>query len=165
MDSIIEKTRFQQFFILYNNINFYENVCNQRLFNCNSLLNYTARYICFMKTNHRIENGADSYKEQYIDNSQIDQKLVNKLRNKDFNLTQANQNYCSAVIWYIILRVLQQYFATAMRRKKDDRNIPIYRKWLFPLPDIKCRPDTVNVLPLLIFASNEATISGTIDII
>lgn len=90
MDSIIEKTRSQRFFILFDNMNFYENVRNQRLFNRSSLLNYTAGYIGFMKTNHRIEDGADSWEEQYIDDSQIDQKLVNELRNKDFDLTQAD---------------------------------------------------------------------------
>lgn len=52
-----------------------------------------------------------------------------------------------------------------MRRQKDDRNIPIYRKWPSPLPDIKCRPDTADVLPLPTLANNEATISGTIDIV
>lgn len=116
MDSIIEKTRSQRFFILYDNMNFYENVRNQRLFNRSSLLNYTAGYICFMKTNHRIEDGADSWEEQYIDDSQIDRKLVNELKNEDFDLTQADQDYCSAAIRYIISGVLHQYFATAMRR-------------------------------------------------
>lgn len=98
MDLIIEKMRSQQFFILYDNINFYENVRNQRIFNCNALLNYTIRYICFMKINNHIEDGTDSWEEQYIDNSQIDQKLVNDLINEDFELIQANQIYCLVAI-------------------------------------------------------------------
>lgn len=86
MNSIIEKTQSHQFFILYDNMNFYENVCNQRLFNCNALLNYTTRYISFIKTNHYIKDDAESYKKLYINNSQIDRKLVNELINGDFNL-------------------------------------------------------------------------------
>lgn len=128
IDLIIEKTQSQQFFISYNNMNFYENVRNQRLFNCSFLLNYIVGYICFMKTNHCIEDGTDSWEEQYIDDSQIDWKLINELRNKDFDLTQADQDHCSEAIRYIIFGVLHQYFATAMRRQKDDRNIPIHRK-------------------------------------
>ncbi len=49
---IIEKTQSQQFFISYNNINFYENVHNQRVFNCSTQLNHIAGYIYFMKTNN-----------------------------------------------------------------------------------------------------------------
>ena len=165
MDLIIEKTQSQRFFILYDNINFYENVCNQRLFNRSSLLNYTAGYIYFMKTNHCIEDSANRWEEQYINNSQIDWKLINELRNKDFDLTQADQDHCSAAIRYIIPRVLHQYFATAMHRQKNDCNIPIHRKWPSPLPDIKCKPDIANVLPLPTLASNKAIISGTIDIV
>ena len=165
MDLIIEKTRSQQFFILYDNMNFYENVCNQRLFNCSSLLNYTARYIYFMKINHHIEDSADSWEKHHIDDSQIDWKLINKLRNKDFDLTQADHDYCSLAIRYIIFGVLHQYFATAMRRQKNNRNISIYRKWSFSLLDIKCRPDTADMLLLPTLANNKAIISGTINII
>ena len=101
----------------------------------------------------------------YINDSQIDRKLVNELKNKDFDLIQADQDHCSAAIRYIISGVFYQYFATAMHRQKNDRNILIHRKWPSPLPDIKCRPDIANVLPLLTLATNKATISGTIDIV
>lgn len=63
MDSIIKKTQSQQFFILYDNMNFYENIRNQRVFNCSTLLNYTMRYIYFIKINNHIENGVNSWKE------------------------------------------------------------------------------------------------------
>ena len=87
MNSIIEKMRFQRFFISYNNMNIYENVCNQRVLNCGTLLNYITRYICFIKINNCIKDGADSWKKQYINNSQIDWKLVNDLINEDLELT------------------------------------------------------------------------------
>lgn len=51
-----------------------------------------------MKTNNCIEDGADSWKEQYIDSSQIDQKLVNDLINEDFELIQADRVYYLAAI-------------------------------------------------------------------
>ena len=118
-----------------------------------------------MKTNYHIKDGADSWENQYINDNQIDRKLVNELKNKDFDLTQADQDHCSTAIQYIISGILYQYFATTMRRQKDNRNILIYYKWPFLLPHIKCRPDTANVFPLPTLASNEATISGTIDIV
>ncbi len=49
MEEIAEKTRFYNFFILYNNINFYEHVRDQRLHNQSAIVYYTTRYICFMK--------------------------------------------------------------------------------------------------------------------
>ena len=60
MDSIIEKMRFQQFFILYENINFYKNIYNQKFFNYSTLLNYIVGYIYFIITNNYIEDSANN---------------------------------------------------------------------------------------------------------
>ena len=49
IEEIIEKTRFHRFFILYNNMDFYENVRDQRLHNRSAIINYTFGYICFIK--------------------------------------------------------------------------------------------------------------------
>lgn len=38
--AILEKTQIRQFFILYNNINFCKNICDQKIFNHNGLINY-----------------------------------------------------------------------------------------------------------------------------
>ena len=48
IEEIVEKTRFHRFFILYDNIDFYENVRDQRLHNQSAIVNYTSRYIYFM---------------------------------------------------------------------------------------------------------------------
>lgn len=164
MDIIVDKTRSSRFFISYDNMNFYENARDQRIFNRSSLVNYTAGYICFMKTPNMMEDMADSWEEQYIDSNQVDQKLVNELTNEDFDLSEADFTHQSAAIRYTISDVLGQYFATAMRRQKNDRNIPIYRKWPSPLPDVRCKLEPADILPLPTFAFNEGTIAGTIDI-
>ncbi len=43
MKEIVEKTRFHRFFILYDNINFYEHVRDKQLHNQSAIVNYTAR--------------------------------------------------------------------------------------------------------------------------
>ena len=67
MEEILKKIQTRQFFISYNNMNFYKNVHNQRIFNRNALVSYTARYICFMKLQNGIENKDVSYEDEYID--------------------------------------------------------------------------------------------------
>lgn len=165
IEAILEKTQNRQFFISYNNMNFYKNVRDQQIFNCSALINYTARCICFMKTPNGIENLDHSWEDQYLDRSQIDRRLVNQLRKKDFELTQADFDHRSAVVQYSISGVLEQYFAIAMQKQKNDRNILIYRKWALPLPDIRCSFEKANLLPLLTLAYNKGTILGTINII
>ncbi len=49
IEEIVEKTRFHRFFISYDNMNFYENVRDQQLYNRSVIVNYIARYICFIK--------------------------------------------------------------------------------------------------------------------
>ncbi len=85
MQEIAEKTRFYRFFILYDNINFYEYVWDQQLHNRSVIVNYTARYICFIKT---LEEGREdnTWLEHYIDLTEIDWRLVNTILNEDFDL-------------------------------------------------------------------------------
>ena len=118
-----------------------------------------------MKTPNGIENPDQSWEDQYLDRSQIDRRLVNQLRNEYFELNQANFDHRSAVVRSNISGVLEQYFATAMRKQKNHRNIPIYRKWASPLADIRCSLEKADILSLPTLAYNEGTISGTIDII
>ena len=53
----------------------------------------------------------------------MDKKLVNQLKKSNFKLKQANKDYQSAIIQYIIFEVLKLYFATTMLKQKNDRNI------------------------------------------
>lgn len=75
LEEILEKTQTQQFFILYDNMNFYENVYDQRIYNRSSLISYTAEYIYFIKTLNSIEDSTNSWKDEYIDSSQADKRL------------------------------------------------------------------------------------------
>ena len=86
MEEILEKTKIQQFFISYNNINFYENVHDQKIYNCNDLISYIIGYIYFIKTSNGIENPTNSWKDKYIDSSQVNKRLVNQLRESNFEL-------------------------------------------------------------------------------
>ena len=66
IEEIVEKTRFHRFFISYDNIDFYENVRDQRLHNQSAIVNYTFGYIYFMKST---EDGREdnTWLEHYID--------------------------------------------------------------------------------------------------
>ena len=90
MEAILEKTQNRQFSILYDNMNFYKNVHDQQIFNHNTLVNYTIEYICFMKIPNSIDNPDYSWEDQYYDRSQIDKRLINQFRDKDFERTQAD---------------------------------------------------------------------------
>lgn len=52
-----------------------------------------------------------------------------------------------------------------MQKQKNGRNIPIYQKWPSPLPDIRCRLEKADILPLPILAMNEGTIPESIDMV
>ncbi len=67
-------------------MNFYENVRDQRIYNRSGLISYTAGYIYFIKTPNGIENLIDSWEDEYIDSSQVDKRLVNQLKESDFEL-------------------------------------------------------------------------------
>ena len=48
--SLAEKMAKNCFFILYDNINFYKHARDERVINCSKIVNYTAGYVCFIKT-------------------------------------------------------------------------------------------------------------------
>ena len=60
------------------------------------MVNYTTRYICFMKTFEKDKEN-NTWLERYIDLTEIDQKFVNIVNNKDFDLTQIDHDHQSAV--------------------------------------------------------------------
>ncbi len=127
MGEIAEKTRFHRFFISYDNMNFYEHVWDQRLHNRSAIVNYTAGYICFMKTP---EEGREdnTWLERYINSTKIDRRLVNTVVNKDFDLTQTDHDHRSAANRYIFSEVLGQYFSRLMHKQKNTQGVSIYQK-------------------------------------
>lgn len=54
--------------------------------------------------------------EYYIDFLQINQRLVNKLANKDFNLIQKDHDHQLSRNWYILYKVLDQYFSKSIHK-------------------------------------------------
>ena len=76
-----------------------------------------------------------------------------------------DKDHQSAAVQYTIFGVFKQYFATAMQKQKNDYNILIHRKWLLPLPDMRCRLEKADILLLLTLAINKGTILGSINIV
>lgn len=110
MDKIINKTCFRHFYILYNNMNFYKNICNQKQYNQNTRINYIVKYIYLIKILKK--DNCDKIRiEQYINFNQINQKLVNKVINKDIGLRKANFSYKRVINKYIITKIFGQYFS------------------------------------------------------
>ena len=165
MDTIVDKTRTCRFFISYDNMNVYEHSRDQRIHNRSVLLNYTAGYVCFMKTPGSADDSNDTWAERYIDAHQIDRTLVNKLTCEDFELRAEDISHRSAVVRYSISEVLSQFFSGAMNKQKNSHNRPLYTKWRSPLPDIKCKNEASNILPLPTLPYNEGNISETIEVL
>ena len=103
-----EWVKSQQFFIFYNNINFYENVRNQRLYNKVHMVNYTARYICFI-------NAPDGSSFPHISSDNIDYNAVNSLTAKNFLLDKVEYNHRFAAMHYILGRTLGKHFGAGLK--------------------------------------------------
>ncbi|WP_375449348.1 hypothetical protein [uncultured Nostoc sp.] len=164
MEEIVEKTRLHRFFISYDNMDFYENVRDQQIHNWSAILNYTAGYVCFIKTLEESRED-DTWFERYIDSLQIDRRLVNTVANQDFDLTQADHDYRSATNRYIFSEVLGQYFSKSMHKQKNTQGVSIYQKWETLLPNIRCRNEVADILPLPTLLFNEGSIAGIIEIL
>lgn len=106
----------------------YGHARNQKIHNQSALVNYTAGYICFRKTPRSIDNSDNTWAEQYIDNDQINRKLVKKLRYDKFELDKNGESHQSAVIYYTKSEVLNQFFFAAMNKQKNGYNRLFYTK-------------------------------------
>lgn len=114
-------------------MNFYKHVCDQQLFNKSKQVNYTAGYVYFMMTpGNKTKLGSkietDSWQESYLYADQIDRRLVNKLKDKNFALEKEDQLYQSAAVQYIVSKTLSHYFGKAMRKQKNNWGVSIYKK-------------------------------------
>lgn len=56
IDTIVDKIRIFRFFILYDNMNIYKSLCDQRIDNCSTIMFYRAEYVCFIKILESINN-------------------------------------------------------------------------------------------------------------
>lgn len=73
--------------------------------NQSAILNYIARYICFIKS-PKSDREDNTWLEYYLDLNQIDQKFINIFANEDFNLIQPDHNHQSAANQYIHFKIL-----------------------------------------------------------
>ncbi|MCJ1342648.1 hypothetical protein MMC31_000835 [Peltigera leucophlebia] len=97
----------EAFFVLYDNMNFYEKVREQRMYNQNHQVNYTAGYICFMKGN------------EYLYSSSVDYSAVNSFEPEDFLPDDsALKHHCESA-QYILSNIFEQYFSKQLRHQKQ----------------------------------------------
>lgn len=156
-----ERIKNQQFFISYDNMNFYENVRDQRLYNKVHMVNYTAGYICFM-------NAPDGSLLLHIGCEQVQYDAVDNLIASDFLLDQVGYNHCTATTHYLLGRTLGKHFGQALKAQKhviEGKLMPKYYNWPMPLKNIQCAIQKADVIPLPILPLDESKIATTVDII
>ncbi len=156
-----ERAQTQRFFISYDNMNFYEKVRDQRLYNKAHIVNYTAGYVCFM-------NAADGSPLPHLNGNQVQREAFSSLVASDFLLDQVELNHRTAASRYIFGRALEQHFAPAMRKQKHVVNgkvMPKFFNWPMPLKDIRCSVRKADVILLPILPLNKASIAETVDIL
>lgn len=117
-----EQIKSQRFFIFYNNMHFYKNVFDQHLYNKTYIVNYTARYICFMNT-------LDASSFPYISCKNINYDAINSLTAKDFLLDNVEYNYCSATMCYILGYTLKKHFGIELKAQKHVREENLLLKY------------------------------------
>ena len=74
-----KRAQTQRFFISYDNINFYENIRDQRLYNKVHIVNYIAGYLCFI-------NVADGSPLPYFNGDQVQCEAFSSFVTNDFLL-------------------------------------------------------------------------------
>lgn len=89
-------------------MNFYENVCNQGLYNKAYMVNYIAKYICFMNT-------LNASFFLYISCENVNYDAINSLTAKHFLLDKILYNHCSAAMRYILGCILEKYFSVELK--------------------------------------------------
>lgn len=103
-----EQVKSQLFFISYNNMSFYQNVRDQRLYNKAHIVDYIVEYICFMNT-------LDGSFFPYINYENVNYDIVNSLIAKNSLLDKMGYNHCSIAIYYILDYTLEKHFGTKLK--------------------------------------------------
>ncbi len=132
LSKLEEWAQSQCLFSLYDNMNFYKKVHDQRLHNKVHLVNYIAGYICFM-------NIADGNTLPYINSDQVQHEALSSLIADNFLLDQVDFNHRAIATRFILGCALKQYFTPAMRKQKHlvaGKVIPKFFNWSMPLKNI-----------------------------
>lgn len=88
-------------------MNFYENICDQQLYNHVYLLFYMAGYVGFMKT-------SDELPFLYLTSNDITYPTINNLLSDNILLSLFNIKYQLEAIYYILSITLNKYFKKTM---------------------------------------------------
>ena len=117
-----EWVKSQRFFIPYNNMNFYKNVHDQRLYNKTHMVNFTAGYIYFI-------NALNGSSFPHISHKNVNYDSINSLTAKDFLLDKVGYNHRSTTIRYILGRTLEKHFGTELKAEKHIREGKLLPKY------------------------------------
>ena len=135
-----DKTWNRRFFILYDNMNFYEHRRDQHLANKGYQVAYITRYMCVMRINHDDINS--SWAKKYLDSASIDHNAVNKLVVKDFLLDIKELKHWAFSVQYMLSNILATHFPKLLKHQTiwhwDGLLMPQYTKLPAPLNEIKC---------------------------
>ncbi len=118
-----------QFFISYDNRNFYEHLCDACKFNQGAKINYIAGYIYFLSLYEQSEDGRTLdciWQNQYLSASLIDRTTVNALYANDFLLLLADRQLKRDTMRYIISGVWGCYFAKATCKQNVKLDIMLF---------------------------------------
>ena len=115
------------------------------------------------------DNKGATFEECFLRANDVDYNAVNQLTAEDFMMSSKDWEHHAHCARHIISKILDNYFPASIRKQKkrhlDGRLLPKYAKWATPLPNIQCRMEPPNLIPLPTLSLNESTISGTIDIL
>ncbi|KAA8913110.1 hypothetical protein FN846DRAFT_886795 [Sphaerosporella brunnea] len=152
-----------RFMISFDNMNFYRNVRDQRAHNRSHQVNYTAGFICVMDCD--CGSGPDCECGALPERS-IDHMAASLLSFKDFDIDSDAQMYLHNAADYLFGTVLKRHFASAMSKQKDpETRGPRYSVPDPPLAHIRVKQDRARILTFQTLDMDEASISGTIDIL
>jgi hypothetical protein len=152
-----------RFFITFDNMNFYRNVRDQRFHNWSHEVNYTVGFICVMDCDCGAGPGCEC---RALPKRSINHKAARLLTFKDFEIDSEDQIYLRDAACHLFGTVLKRQFGTAMSKQIDPETWqPRYSVPNPPLAHICVKQNRARILTFGTLDIDEASISGTIDIL
>jgi len=160
---LIQLVKTSRFFITFDNMNFYQNVRDQRQHNRGHQVNYTAGCMCIMDCCNEHSNkptvncGCGS-----LPGDSIDHSLARQLSYSDFDLTGPASNYLKEVNVHLFGTTLQRYFGWTMFKQVDLlTKHPKYQIANSPLSELRVKQSRAIIYTLKTLDLDESSISGT----
>lgn len=141
----------RRFFVSFDNMNFFQNVRDQRMHNHARQVNYTAGYVCIMECCGKQQCECGSLAAE-----SIDRKAALALSFRDFDLADdRTDHYFQEAAAYLIGTALSRHFKKPAAQAIDRA----------PLSEIKAKPGRTKIFCMRTFDEDEASIAGTISIL